>query len=31
MPELEDPQDEWAVEEVKGAAKFNGKKHYLVK
>jgi len=31
MPDLEDPQDEWEVEEVKGAARLDGKRHYLVK
>ena len=31
MPDLEDPQDEWEVEEVKGAARLDGQRHYLVK
>jgi hypothetical protein len=31
MPELEDPQDEWEVEEVRGSTRINGKRHYLVK
>ena len=31
MPELEDPQDEWEVEEVRDTRKIDGKRHYLVK
>jgi hypothetical protein len=31
MPDLEDPQDEWEVEEVKGSTRLGGKRHYLVK
>jgi hypothetical protein len=31
MPALEDPQDEWEVEEIKGSARIDSKRHYLVK
>ena len=31
MPELEDPQDEWEVEEVRDSKRIDGKRHYLIK
>jgi len=31
MPALEDPQDEWEVEEIKDLARIGSKRYYLVK
>jgi hypothetical protein len=31
MPALEDPQDEWEVEEIKDSARIGSKRYYLVK
>ena len=31
MPALEDPQEEWEVEEIKNSARLNSKRFYLVK
>ena len=31
MPELEDEQDEWEIQEIRNAKKFDGALHYLVK
>ena len=31
MPDLEDSPDEWEVEEIKGTARIDGTRHYLVK